>query len=53
MDRMILRGIGIDQIKEAIQKGAKTRRDDGSLISEFRWFKVIYREGNNKMVIEY
>lgn len=44
MDRMIQRGIGVDQIKEAVQKGAKKRRDDGSLISEFRWFKVIYRE---------
>ncbi len=44
MDRMILRGIGVDLIKEAVQKGAKRRREDGSLISEFRWFKVIYRE---------
>ncbi len=44
MDRMILCGIGVDQIKEAVQKGAKKRREDGSIISEFRWFKVIYRE---------
>ena len=43
-DRMQLRGIGKEQMKEAIQKGAKIRREDGSLIAEFRWFKVIYRE---------
>ena len=44
IDRMVLRGINIENIKEAVQKGAKRIRDDGSVISEFRWFKVIYRE---------
>ena len=44
MDRIIGRGIGVDQIKEAVQMGAKKIREDGSIISEFRWFKVIYRE---------
>ncbi len=43
-DRMISRGIGIEQIKEAIKKGAKRLRKDGSIVTEFRWFKVIYRE---------
>ncbi len=43
-DRMQLRGIGKEQIKEAVQKGAKAIRDDGSIIAEFRWFKVVYRE---------
>jgi len=43
-DRMKLRGIGIEQIKEAIKSGAKTIRNDGSIITEYRWFKVIYRE---------
>ena len=44
IDRMIGRGIGVDQIKEAVQMGAKKIREDGSIISEFKWFKVIYRE---------
>jgi len=43
-DRMKLRGIGIDQIREAIQKGAKKIRKDNSIVTEYRWFKVIYRE---------
>lgn len=44
MDRMILRGIGYLQIKEAVAKGSKTLRKDGTIVSEFRWFKVVYRE---------
>jgi hypothetical protein len=43
-ERMRLRGIGVDNIKEAVQKGAKKIRNDGSIVSEFRWFKVVYRE---------
>lgn len=43
-DRMRLRGITKDNIKEAIQKGPKRIRGDNSIVAEFRWFKVIYRE---------
>lgn len=43
-DRMQLRGIGYKNILDAIKKGAKTIREDGSIVAEFRWFKVIYRE---------
>ncbi len=43
-DRMRLRGIGTNQIKEAVQRGAKILRRDGSIIAEYRWFKVVYRE---------
>jgi len=43
-DRMKIRGITKDNIKEAVQKGAKRIRDDKSIIAEFRWFKVVYRE---------
>lgn len=52
-DRMRSRGIGVDNIREAVQKGAKILRDDGSIISEFRWFKIVYREfhmGNVKKI---
>ena len=44
LDRMKSRGIGIRQIKEAVSKGAKTLRSDGSLVAEYRWLKVAYRE---------
>ena len=45
-DRMVLRGIGVDNIIEAVKKGAKRLRADGTIISEFRWYKVVYREFN-------
>lgn len=44
IERMRLRGIGVRQIKEAVQKGAKKLRDDQSIIAEYRWYKVVYRE---------
>ncbi len=44
IDRMASRGISVENIKEAIQKGPKNIRKDNSIITEFRWFKVIYRE---------
>ena len=47
-DRMRLRGISITNIKEAVQKGAKTIRQDKSIKAEFRWFTVVYREFNLK-----
>ena len=43
-ERMRLRGITLENIKEAVQKGAKRLREDRSIVAEFRWFKVIYRE---------
>lgn len=43
-DRMRLRGIGIMNIKDAINYGAKKMRDDGSIVAEYRWYKVVYRE---------
>ena len=47
-DRMQSRGIGRENILDAIRKGAKKLRKDGPVIAEFRWFKVIYREFNVK-----
>ena len=43
-DRMQLRGIGKENILDAVMKGAKRIRKDGSIVAEFRWFKVVYRE---------
>ncbi|MBI2672357.1 DUF4258 domain-containing protein [Candidatus Woesearchaeota archaeon] len=44
LDRMATRGITKNDIKEAVQKGPKNIRKDNSIITEFKWFKVIYRE---------
>ena len=43
-DRMKERAVTVDNIKEAITKGAKRVRADKSIIAEFRWLKVAYRE---------
>ena len=43
-ERMRLRGITLDNIKEAVQKGAKRISGDNSIVVEFRWFTVVYRE---------
>lgn len=43
-DRMKERGIGKIQITDAVKKGAKKLRKDGSIISVYRWYAVVYRE---------
>lgn len=43
-DRMKIRGIGVNEIKEAVQKGARHIEKDGKITAVFRWYKVIYRE---------
>ena len=43
-DRMKERAVTVDNIKEAVSKGAKRVRADKSIIAEFRWLKVAYRE---------
>ena len=47
-DRMKLRGIGRENILDAVTKGTKRLRKDGSVFAEFKWFKVVYREFNVK-----
>ncbi len=43
-DKMRDRAVTVDNIKEAVTKGAKQVRADKSIIAEFRWLKVAYRE---------
>ncbi len=43
-DRMRDRAVTVDNIKEAVTKGAKQVRTDKSIIAKFRWLKVAYRE---------
>ncbi len=44
MDRMELRGIGVLNIKDAVRYGAKRLREDGCVVAEYRWYRVVYRE---------
>lgn len=44
LNRMKLRGIGDREIKQAIHIGAKQIREDKSIVAEYRWYKVVYRE---------
>ena len=43
-ERMRLRGISVKHIKEVVSRGAKQVRKDKSIIAEYRWLKVAYRE---------
>lgn len=43
-DRMMDRGIGISQIKEAVTRGAKKLMPDKTIHAEYKWYKVVYRE---------
>lgn len=43
-DRMRARAVTVAHIKEAVKKGAKRIRADKSIVAEFRWLKVAYRE---------
>ena len=42
--RMVDRGIGISQIKEAVTRGAKKLMPDMTIHAEYKWYKVVYRE---------
>lgn len=43
-DRMRIRGVGIGEIKEAVQRGAKKLEADGRINVVYKWYKVVYRE---------
>ncbi len=43
-DRMMLRRIIKENIREAVQRGPKKVRKDGSIVVGYRWFRVVYRE---------
>ena len=42
--RMVDRGIGISQIKEAVTRGAKKLMPDRTIHAEYKWYKIVYRE---------
>lgn len=44
LDNYVLKGISVENIRDAVQKGPKKTREDMPIVAEFGWFKVIYRE---------
>ena len=44
------RGISINEIKEAIQKGAKFVQD-GKIVSNHRHMRIVFRKMNNKFFV--
>ena len=52
-ERMRERAVSVKHIKEAVKRGGKQIRKDKSIIAEYRWLKVVYREfilGNTKKI---
>lgn len=44
------RGISINEIKEAVQKGAKHLQDD-KIVSFYRHMKIVFKKQNDKFFI--
>ena len=44
------RGIGINEIKETIQKGAKFVQD-GKIISNYRYIRLVFKKINDKFFV--
>ena len=49
-ERMIVRGISLEEIKNAILKGSK-RIQDGKIIATYRYFEVVYRRADDMFVV--
>ena len=47
LDKMEIEGIGVEQICEAIERGAKFEQTDGLLV-KYSYFSVAYKQLNNK-----
>ncbi len=41
--QMITRGISEQEVREAIQSGTKHMQDEEKIVSEYRYFAVVYR----------
>ena len=49
-ERMILRGISLEEVKNAISKGSK-RIQDGKIIATYRYFEVVYKRVDEIFVV--
>ena len=49
-ERMVLRGISLEEIKEAILKGSK-RIQNGKIVAAYRYFEVVYKRVDEIFVV--
>ena len=49
-ERMILRGISLEEVKNAILKGNK-RVQDGKIVAAYRYFEVVYKKVDEIFVV--
>jgi hypothetical protein len=49
-ERMILRGISLEEVKNAISRGSK-RIQDGKIIATYRYFEVVYKKVDEIFVV--
>jgi hypothetical protein len=47
---MILRGISLEEVKNAILKGSK-RVQDGKIVAAYRYFEVVYKKVDEIFVV--
>ncbi|MBI3623340.1 DUF4258 domain-containing protein [Candidatus Pacearchaeota archaeon] len=50
LDQARERGISINEIKEAIQKGAKFLQDE-KIVSDYRHIRIVFRKINDKYFV--
>ena len=49
-ERMVLRGISLEEVKDAIMKGGK-RIQDGKIVATYRYFEVVYKKVSGVFVV--
>jgi hypothetical protein len=49
-ERMVSRGISLEEIKKAILKGSK-RIQNGKVVAAYRYFEVVYKKVNETFVV--
>jgi len=49
-ERMISRGISLEEVKNAILKGSK-RVQDGKIVAVYRYFEVVYKKVDETFVV--
>lgn len=49
-ERMVSRGISLEEVKNAIVKGSK-RIQDGKIVSTYRYFEVVYKKVEETFVV--
>jgi len=49
-ERMVARGISLEEIKKAILRGSK-RIQDGKIVAAYRYFEVVYKKVDEVFVV--